>query len=144
MDIVLPKTELFEGVSRAEAASLLDCLGAAEAEYGKGELILAEGDTTENVGLVLSGMALISHVDVWGNESVLGHAGPGSVFAEVYACSPGEPLLISVAAAEDTRVLFLNVGRLLTTCAWPAICCSSARRRACSSRGRYCTRAPRR
>ena len=116
MDIVLPKTELFEGVSRAEAASLLDCLGAAEAEYGKGELILAEGDTTENVGLVLSGMALISHVDVWGNESVLGHAGPGSVFAEVYACSPGEPLLISVAAAEDTRVLFLNVGRLLTTC----------------------------
>ena len=81
MDIVLPKTELFEGVSRAEAASLLDCLGAAEAEYGKGELILAEGDTTENVGLVLSGMALIS-----------------------------------VAAAEDTRVLFLNVGRLLTTC----------------------------
>ena len=103
MDIVLPKTELFEGVSRAEAASLLDCLGAAEAEYGKGELILAEGDTTENVGLVLSGMALISHVDVWGNESVLGHAGPGSVFAEVYACSPGEPLLISVAAAEDTR-----------------------------------------
>ena len=46
----------------------------------------------------------------------LGHVGPGEVFAEPYACIPGEPLLISVTASEDTEVLFLNVGKVLTTC----------------------------
>lgn len=68
------------------------------------------------MGIVLSGMALISCGDIWGNTSVLGHVTPGAVFAEVYACIPGEPLLITVSAAEDTTVLFMNVGRILSTC----------------------------
>ena len=38
------------------------------------------------------------------------------MFAEPYACIPGEPLLISVTASEDTEVLFLNIGKVLTTC----------------------------
>ena len=84
--------------------------------YKKGETILAEGQPAESVGVVLSGRVLIACADVWGGNSVLGHAGPGEVFAEAYACVPEEPLLISVQAAEDTAVLFLRVGRVLTTC----------------------------
>ncbi len=117
MEIILPETELFEGIDEAGRLALLDCLGAVTAEYRKGGQILGEGGVTEELGLVLSGMALISHADAWGTESVLGHAGPGSVFAEAYACAPGEPLLIRVTAAEDTRVLFINAGRLLRPCA---------------------------
>ena len=51
-----------------------------------------------------------------GKSSILGFAEPGAVFGEAYACVPGEALLISVCAAEETRVLFLNVGKLLTVC----------------------------
>ena len=68
------------------------------------------------MGVVLSGMVLIEHCDVWGNRILLGNAAPGAVFAESYACIPGEPLQISVVASEDTSVLFLNVGKVLTTC----------------------------
>ena len=112
----LSDTRLFQGLEEQEIASLLDCLKAAKRCYKKGEVILSEGSATENVGLVLSGMAMISCSDIWGNSSILGHVAPGSVFAEVYACIPGQPLLVSVSAAEDTNVLFLNVGRVLTTC----------------------------
>ncbi|MFR6426140.1 MAG: Crp/Fnr family transcriptional regulator [Oscillospiraceae bacterium] len=72
--------------------------------YDRGETILAEGAPTEQLGMVLSGMAMIGYDDVWGNHSLLGHVGPGEVFAEPYACIPGEPLLISVTASEDTEV----------------------------------------
>lgn len=89
---------------------------AVRRSYKKGEVILSEGSITENIGIVLSGMALISCSDIWGNASVLGNAAPGSVFAEVYACIPGQPMLASVTAAEDTSVLFMNVGSVLTTC----------------------------
>lgn len=116
MSIQLSKIPIFQGIEEPEIASLLQCLQATEQTYQKGETILSEGSITENMGIVLSGMALISCGDIWGNTSVLGHVTPGSVFAEVYACIPGEPLLITVSAAEDTTILFINVGRILSTC----------------------------
>ena len=79
-------------------------------------MILSEGSITENIGIVLSGMAVIFCNDIWGNTSILGNVVPGSVFAEVYACVPGQPMLVSVSAVEDTSVLFVNVGHVLATC----------------------------
>ena len=63
--------------------------------------------------MVLEGRAMVSLNDVWGNHSVLGSVGPGEVFAEVYACIPGEPLMVTVSAAENSTVLFLQAGRVL-------------------------------
>ncbi len=112
----LSNTQLFYGLKEDEITSLLDCLNAEKRSYKKGEVILSEGSTTENSGIVLSGMVMISCCDIWGNTSILGNAAPGSIFAEVYACIPGQPLLVTVSAAEDTSILFMNVGRILTTC----------------------------
>lgn len=112
----LANTQLFRGLSTDEITSLLNCLKAVERNYKKGEVILAEGSITENIGIVLSGMAMISYSDIWGNSSILGNVAPGSVFAEVYACIPGQPMPVTVAAAEDTVILFLNIGKMLTTC----------------------------
>ena len=112
----LSNTQLFLGVKETEITALLDCLNAVKRSYKRGEVILSEGSITENIGVVLSGMAMISCSDIWGNSSVLGNVAPGSVFAEAYACVPGQPMLVTVSAAEDTSVLFMNVGRVLTTC----------------------------
>ena len=116
MENLLSKTALFQGIEPDEITALLRCLEAAERTYRKGELILREGTVTEQIGVVRSGLVLLSCCDFWGNASVLGSAGPGAVFAEAYACVPGEPLLISVSAAEDTSVLFLHAGRVLSPC----------------------------
>ena len=112
----LSNTQLFRGLEETEITALLHCLNAAERSYKKGQVILSEGSITENIGVVLYGRAMISCSDIWGNSSVLGNVAPGSVFAEVYACIPGQPMLVTVSAAEDTSVLFMNVGRVLTTC----------------------------
>ena len=95
---------------------MLDCLGAFEKQYEKGGAIFRAGETTQNIGLVLSGSVNIESGDVWGNRSILGRAETGQIFAETYACIPGEPLLVSAAAAERCEILFLNASRLLTTC----------------------------
>ena len=112
----LINSQLFRGLDEAEITSLLGCLNAVERKNKKGEVILSEGSITENIGIVLSGMAVISCNDIWGNTSILGNVAPGSVFAEVYACIPGQPMLVTVSAVEDTSVLFMNVGRVLATC----------------------------
>ncbi|WP_367186338.1 Crp/Fnr family transcriptional regulator [Oscillibacter sp.] len=58
----------------------------------------------------------IENNDLWGNRSVLDRVGPGQVFAETYACVPGEALMVSVVAAETAQVLFLDAAQLLLPC----------------------------
>ncbi len=116
MQILLSNIPLFQNIEEKDIPSLLKCLRAYEKSYQKGEVILSEGESTEWIGVVLSGMAVISYSDVFGNNSILGNAMPGSIFAEAYACIPDEPLLISVSAVEDTTVLFLNIGKILSAC----------------------------
>ena len=96
---------------------MLRCLRAVERTYKKGTVILPEGTPTEQLGVVLSGRVIIEMGDVWGNNSVLSSVGAGGIFAEAYACVPGEPLMVNVTAAEDTEVLLLHIGQVLEPCA---------------------------
>ena len=116
MQINLANTQLFRGMEPSDIDEMLGCLMAKERTYKKGEIILQEGTITEQIGVVLSGMVIIELGDVWGNNSVLSSIDPGGVFAEAYACVPGEPLMVNVTAAEDTKVLLLNIGRVLEPC----------------------------
>ena len=117
MDVAcLAQTPLFHGSTPEEVASMLACLGAVQRAYQKGAVIYCAGDTVQSMGLILSGSVHIESGDVWGNRSILDQAGPGQVFAETYACLPDEPLMVSVTAAADTQVLFLQTSRVLQTC----------------------------
>ena len=117
MRINLGNTPLFRGMTVPDIKEMLRCLSAVERSYKKSAVILPEGTPTEQLGVVLSGRVIIEMGDVWGNNSVLSSIGPGGVFAEAYACVPGEPLMVNVTAAEDTRALLLNIRRVLEPCA---------------------------
>ena len=112
----LANTILFRGASPEEIETMLGCLGSETRRYPKGGVIYHAGDVVSSIGLVLSGSASIEIDDVWGNKSILDRVQPGQVFAESYACVPGAPLMNSVVAAENTEVLFLDVGRVLQIC----------------------------
>ena len=114
--VQLTETALFCGISPGETEALLACLGAQRRKYAKGEQILRAGDTVESLGLVLSGRVLIQNNDLWGNTAVLDSIGPGQIFAETYACTLGEPLMVDVTAAEPVQVLFLSAARVLRPC----------------------------
>ena len=114
--MTLPEVPLFQEISKEELSTLLPCLDAAERSYKRGQVILSEGEPTQWMGVVLQGLVILSCPDIWGKNTILGSAGPGSVFAEAYACVPGEPLMIRVSAAEDSRVLMLNLQKVLSGC----------------------------
>ena len=54
MNIMLSNTRLFRGIGSDELPLLLQCLGAAQKHYDRGETILAEGAPTEQLGKVLT------------------------------------------------------------------------------------------
>ncbi|NCB92301.1 MAG: Crp/Fnr family transcriptional regulator [Clostridia bacterium] len=110
------QTPIFMGIKPEELDVMLKCLGTYKRKYKKGTRIFQQGDKLQELGLVLTGKVHIVKLDVWGKESILGESGPGQVFGETYACRSDEPLMVDVAAVEDTEILFLSVKRILTTC----------------------------
>ncbi len=121
----LANTALFKGSKPEEIAAMLGCLDAREKQFKEDEYIHHMGDVIKTVGLVLSGSVRIENVDAWGNVSVMGAAGPGSMFGEAYAAVPNEAMMVNVVAAEDCTILFLNVAKVLATC--PHACPHHAR-----------------
>lgn len=106
--------ELLYKNPESETAVEISALSSAyQRDFKKGELIFCAGDKTNTAGLVLKGGVSIESIDLWGNRSILSFVGEGSVFAETYALC-GEPLMVDAAAAEDCRVLFINLNRLLS------------------------------
>ncbi|MGN0733876.1 MAG: Crp/Fnr family transcriptional regulator [Emergencia sp.] len=117
---VLKKSELFAGMADEEILTALNCINAKPVKAAKDEYILRSGDTTENMGLLLSGSALIVQEDLWGHRNIMTRITPGGFFAEPFAILPEAVLNISVVASEDCELLFLNLRKMLTVC--PSAC----------------------
>lgn len=112
----IPDSMLFAGIHPEEKESILKCLSAVEKKYEKGDIIFLAGTEIRSMGFILSGRVEISRDDFWGNRQVLGHGETGELFGEAYACMPGEVLMVNVVAAEKSRILFLDLGRILNVC----------------------------
>ena len=108
----LSRTTLFQGSTPQELQEILSCLGAECRRFARGDRIYRMGDEVHSLGLVLSGRVQVESDDLWGNHSILDSIGPGRVFAEAYACAPGEPMQVDVSAVADSEVLFLNVDNI--------------------------------
>ena len=108
----LSRTAFFQGLTDPEIRSAIEALCAFERTYRKDERILSAGDTTQVMGLVLTGSVTIEHTDLWGRRTILSHAGEGQFFAETYAALPDAVLLVDVRANEDCRILFIRISRL--------------------------------
>ena len=110
---LIEKMPLFSGMDAQQARKVLEALSPRIRTYARGETICRAGETVSALSVVLAGRATIELCDAWGNRSIIERLEPGEVFAEAYACLPGEPLMVSVTADALTRVMHIDVNRLL-------------------------------
>ena len=106
---VLRNCPFFTGLTDDEILSILHCVSAAKITRPRGSYIFRAGDSTEVMGLVLSGSTLVIQEDLWGHRNILSKCSTGDFFGEPYAATPGAILNISVVAEEDCEILLLNV-----------------------------------
>ena len=109
----LENTPIFRGATAQQIQKMLGMLLPGIKNYARGETICRAGETVSSLGIILTGRATIELCDAWGNRSIIERLEPGEVFAEAYACLPGEPLMVSVTADALTRVMHIDVNRLL-------------------------------
>ena len=117
---ILKSSPFFKGLTDNEILSVLHCVEAVTVSKEKDSYIFRAADSTQVMGLVLSGCVLIIQEDLWGHRNILSKCHAGDFFGEPYAASPGAVLNISVVADEDCEIVFLNIQKLLVTC--PTAC----------------------
>lgn len=113
---ILKNTQLFSGASNEDIEAMLGCLQARLCTYKKGEYVLREGERIERLMMLVKGELHIQRDDYWGNRSIISMVGVGEMFGEAYAAPESGPLMNDVLAVEDSAVIFLDIGKLLTVC----------------------------
>lgn len=117
---LLKRSRLFQGIQEEEIAAMLRCLSASTRSYQKGDCVFRRGEQISSVAMLLEGCVHIQKEDYWGNLSILSEITEGEIFGEVYACLGSDELLNNAVAVKPSKVLFLDVKRILTMC--PSAC----------------------
>jgi len=107
---------LFQGIAFSDFDRMLDCLSPRTGIYKKDEIVLLAGNTINFVGLILSGAVRIVKEDMDGNSAILTDLAVSEIFGEVFACAGITQSPVTIEAAEDTEILFLDYKRVITTC----------------------------
>jgi len=107
---------LFSGIRETDLEKMLNCLSARQKHFKKNSFIFIAEDKADSVGIVLTGAVHVLREDYWGKRKIVTLIKPGGLFGEAFACAGTEKLPISVMAAEESEILFLDVKRIIKTC----------------------------
>ena len=111
---------LFEGVSREDTATMLQCMQARLVDVAKGEAVFRAGEPAEYVGILLSGGVRVFRDDFDGNRTIHAAMQPGDLFGETFACAGVGRLTVTAEADRPSRALLIRMRRLIETC--PSAC----------------------
>lgn len=107
---------LFSQIGGEDLSGLLGCLGARVQKYSKRDIIMREGDSAQDIGIVLSGSVQIVRVDYFGNRSILSVIGKAQLFAESFACAGLKEIPVDAIANEDCEIMLINCQKILHSC----------------------------
>lgn len=113
---ILKKCPLFSDIGVDGLSQILSCLNARVLSFGKKQMILTEGSSARNIGIVLSGSVHIVQLDYYGNQTILANAYPSDLFCESFACAGVETLPVSVVSNEPCEILLFEGKGVVHTC----------------------------
>ena len=107
---------MFEGISLANCATLMNCLGCIEKKYKKDQLISPSEVYARQIGIVIDGCVHTVQEDVWGRCTFLSYTNEDGIFGDVLIGETATERGIIFKATEPTTILFLPADRILHPC----------------------------
>jgi len=113
---LLKTVTLFEGIDESDLQSILSCLSAKTVHFEKKQFINLNSHSSTNVGIVLCGEVQIVKEDYYGNRCIVAKISAGNLFGETFACADVKTPPVTIFAATEADILFINYHRLITPC----------------------------
>ncbi|MBE6678682.1 MAG: Crp/Fnr family transcriptional regulator [Ruminococcaceae bacterium] len=108
------RCKLFHGIAPQRLTNLLSALNVSRRSYGDGQIILAQGERTESLGVVENGSIDALHYTADGNKSLISQLGTGQVFADFIAASASKESPVTLTAQGDCTVLLIPLKGLFS------------------------------
>jgi len=109
---LLRQTLLFRNMTDPEILTVLETMSPRRQHFPKRALVVQDGSSMSEIGIVLSGSLHLFHIDGNGNSNLMDTLGPGEPIGLLNAIGRYR-LHISAAAMEESELLFLTVDHLL-------------------------------
>lgn len=107
---------LFKDIKVSDLQPLLACLSPKLERYEKNDIVFMSGDSINSFGIVLSGQVQVILEDFYGNRSILAQVGKGNLFGEAFAFAEYKSLPVSIIAAAESELLFIDSRRITSPC----------------------------
>ena len=111
----MPDLSIFQGISAEERQKMLSCFQPYERLFSRGETISTYSSSLEQIGILLSGTAVLCCVDAEGRQSILEQFHTNDVFGEMFSL-PIETLAYFVQAQSPCQVLFIDYAHVVKRC----------------------------
>jgi len=115
--LTLQKNVLFAGLREEQFAEALQHFDAHTRRYQKGEYLHYAGNALTRFGLVLQGGVQVYRDDIGGNRQILANVSPGETFGESMCLLKVEEQPISIAAIQDSKILWMKTDWMSAVCA---------------------------
>ena len=113
---ILKKSLLFVGLSPQELDHFIACKKPVVKTFQPREIIFAEESHIKEIGVIITGEALISKNDIYGNENIILHLKEADSFGEAIALAQHEPSRVNVIAKSQTVIAFFDINQFITGC----------------------------
>jgi CRP-like cAMP-binding protein len=119
---VLMKSALFQNIQPDDLKTMLTCLNPKISKFQKNDLIAVAGDKFENMGIMLSGEAVVIKENASGNRMMMACLKEGDLFGEVVVFSAKSRWPATVIAQKPCLVMFISrqkiIGQCENVCVW--------------------------
>ena len=105
---ILKNSPFFTGLTDNEILSILHCVKATAVSQKRDSYIFRAGDSTEVMGLVVSGCVLVIQEDLWGIGIFCRNVIPVISLVSHMQQGPGAVLNVSVVADTDCEIILLK------------------------------------
>lgn len=109
--------DLFADIDASDAEKLVTCLSPYIKRYIKNEIIIAAGDYVQSIGVILTGRARAYAEDFDGNRTLMTNLTPMSVFGEILVSTRTHKSPVTVYAASEVTVAFIEYEKVFSMCA---------------------------
>ena len=113
---VMKNNPLWSGIGPADFESVIRCMNGRTKKYKKNSVILMTGDEATHIGMIVAGGVRVIRENIDGESAILAELSESDVFGEVFACAGIDHIPVSVIAARDCEILFINYRKISTSC----------------------------
>lgn len=110
------KILLFKGIDNAECCKMMTCFSSTFKTFKSGDVVCDYSVKDNNVGVLLSGNAIMIRTDINGIDTVLEIYKEGDIFGEVLAFSNLKGDSIKIVAQSKCDIMFIAYDQITKRC----------------------------